>query len=276
MAPTRPSLRTLGAITVDRLAAAKAAGERIACLTAYDATFARQLDAAGVDVVLVGDSLGNVIQGHATTLPVTLEAMLYHTRAVCQGTQRALVVADLPFLSYTTPEAAVTAAGRLLAEGGAAMVKLEGGAEVATAVTSLSRWGIPVCAHLGLTPQSIHKLGRYRVQARDEATAEQLLRDARLLQDSGADLLVLECVPRALAERVTSRLRIPVIGIGAGPECDGQVLVLYDMLGLTAPEQRPRFVADFLADSGSIPGALAAYVEAVRTGRFPGAEHCLA
>jgi 3-methyl-2-oxobutanoate hydroxymethyltransferase len=276
MAPTGPSLRTLGAVTVDRLAAAKAAGERIACLTAYDATFARQLDAAGVDVVLVGDSLGNVIQGHATTLPVTLEAMVYHTRAVSQGTQRALVVADLPFLSYTTPEAGVTAAGRLLAEGGAAMVKLEGGAEVATAVTGLSRWGIPVCAHLGLTPQSIHKLGRYRVQARDEATAEQLLRDARLLQDSGADLLVLECVPRALAERVTSRLRIPVIGIGAGPECDGQVLVLYDMLGLTPPEQRPRFVADFLADSGTIPGALAAYVEAVRTGRFPGAEHCLA
>lgn len=259
-------------VTVTALRAMKADGRRIACLTAYDASFAALLDAAGVDVVLVGDSLGMVVQGHETTLPVTLDEMIYHARAVARGLHRALLMVDLPFLSYPTPEAALHSAGRLVKEGGAHMVKLEGGAAQAATVARLAEAGIPACAHLGLQPQSVRKLGGYRVQGRGTGQAARMVEEARALEKAGADVLLLECVPADLARQVTRALSIPVIGIGAGAGCDGQILVLYDLLGVTR-EPVPRFVRRFLPDPGGIPGALARYVEAVRSGEFPAAEH---
>ncbi len=245
------------------------AGGRFACLTAYDASFGRLLDAAGVDVVLVGDSLGMVVQGHGSTLPVTLDEMVYHTACVGRGCRRALLMADMPFLSDATPDQAVAGAGRLLKEGGAEIVKLEGGRAICGTVERLASRGIPVCGHLGLRPQSVHKTGGYRVQGRDEAAAAEILADAEALEAAGIDLLVLECVPAALAERVCAAVSVPVIGIGAGPACPGQVLVLYDMLGLSEGP-RPRFVEDFLAGKGSLREAVEAYCAAVREGRFPG------
>jgi 3-methyl-2-oxobutanoate hydroxymethyltransferase len=259
-------------VTVPRLHEMKAAGEKIVALTAYDASFAALCDAAGVDVVLVGDSLGMVVQGHASTLPVTVDDMVYHTAAVARGVRTALLVADLPFLSFRDADTALRSSARLLAEGGAAMVKLEGADYVLEAIAALARRSIPVCAHLGLTPQSVHKLGGYRVQGKTKPAAERLLADARAVQDAGADLLVLECVPAALAGRIRSELAIPTIGIGAGADCDGQVLVLYDMLGITSGK-RPKFSKDFLAGRGSVLEAIRAYAEAVRGGAFPAAEH---
>lgn len=259
-------------VTVTTLRKMKQAGSKIAMLTAYDASFAQVLDAQGVDVVLVGDSLGMVVQGYPTTVPVTMDDMVYHTRAVSRAVQRALVVADLPFMSYTAPELALRNSARLMQEGGAHMVKLEGGAPQVATVAALAHHGVPVCAHLGLQPQSVHKLGGYRVQGRDAAVAAQMLADAQALQEAGADLLVLECVPVALAERITQALRIPTIGIGAGRGCDGQVLVLHDMLGIST--HAPRFAKDFLAESGQIPQAVAAYVQAVKGGTFPADQHC--
>ena len=258
------------AVTVTRLRDMKAAGERIAMLTAYDAGFARVLDAAGVDVVLVGDSLGMVVQGHDSTVPVTVDDMIYHARAVARGLQRALLLVDMPFMSYAEPRSALANAARLMQEGGAQMVKLEGDALQVDTVRHLSERGVPVCAHLGLTPQYVHKLGGYRVQGRDEAAAAKMLADARALEAAGADLLLLECVPQALARRITEAMGIPVIGIGAGPDCDGQVLVLHDLLGITP--RLPRFARDFLAGDGSIEGAVRDYVAAVREGRFPSGE----
>lgn len=258
-------------VTLDTLRRMKAAGTPVAALTCYDASFAAVLDAAGVDLLLVGDSLGMVVQGQASTLPVTVDDMVYHTRAVDRGRQRAFLVADLPFLSYGSPERALASAGRLLAEGGAQMVKLEGGRAQAPVVERLAAQGIPVCGHLGLVPQSVHKLGGYRVQGREAASAEALRADARVLQEAGADLLVLECVPRELAARITAEVAMPVIGIGAGAGCDGQVLVLYDILGI-AGGTPPRFVANFLAEGRDVAQAVAAYVEAVRARRFPGPE----
>jgi 3-methyl-2-oxobutanoate hydroxymethyltransferase len=262
-------------ITTARLAAMKQRGERIACLTCYDAAFCRLLEAAGVDVLLVGDSLGNVLQGQATTVPVTIEHMVYHTACVSRVSERALVIADMPFMSYATPARAVDAAARLMGEGGAAMVKLEGGADLLETVRLLTRFGTPVCAHLGLLPQSVHQLGGYRYQGRDDTAAAAIRADALALQDAGASLLVVECVPADLAAALSGELRIPVIGIGAGNRCDGQVLVLHDMLGLL-PGRSPRFSKDFLAGTGSIKAAIAAYVNAVRGGTFPGPEHTLA
>jgi len=259
-------------LSIPALTAMKARGEKIAALTAYDASFARLLDRAGVDVILVGDSLGMVIQGEATTLPVTVDHMVYHTRCVAGAVSRALVVADLPFMSYSVPETAAVNAARLLREGGARMVKLEGGRRREAVVRFLVEQNIPVCGHLGLLPQSVHSLGGYPVQAVDEPAARALLEDALILQDAGATLLVLECVPALLAEEVSRALTIPVIGIGAGPGCDGQILVLHDMLGIS-PGKRLRFVRDFVADAGDIPSAIRAYVDAVRSGRFPSAEH---
>lgn len=244
---------------------------KIAMLTAYDASFAYALEQAGVDVILVGDSLGMVIQGQESTLPVTVEDMIYHTRNVVRGCEKVFVIADMPFMSYANVEQAISNAARLMAEGGAQMVKLEGGAVVADTVKQLTQRGIPVCAHLGLLPQSVHRLGGYRVQGRDESTAQQLIDDAQALEQAGADIVVLECVPADLAERVTAAVNIPVIGIGAGVNCDGQVLVLYDMLGLT-PGKRPRFSHDFLAETGAIPAALAKYVQDVKSGDFPNQE----
>lgn len=256
-------------VTIAALAEMKQKGQPITMLTAYDATFAGEIDAAGVDCILVGDSLGNVIQGRNTTVPVTVADMVYHTACVRRGCERALVVADLPFLSYATVDDAVEAA-RAVMQAGAAMVKLEGGARVLDTVRRLTAHGVPVCGHLGLTPQSVHQLSGYRVQGRDAAARGQLKDDARALQDAGASLLVLECVPSSLAAEVTAELAIPVIGIGAGVDVDGQVLVLHDALGLGS--NAPRFVRDFMAGAGSIPAALLAYVEAVRSRRFPSAE----
>lgn len=262
---------TANKMTVPGLARMKAEQQPITMLTAYDASFARLVDASGVDCVLVGDSLGNVIQGLDNTLGVSVDHMVYHVAAVRRGLNRALLVADLPFLAYHDRASALASSGRLV-QAGAEMVKLEGGAALAPQVTALVEQGIPVCAHLGLTPQHVHQLGGYRVQGREASVAERLKADAHALEDAGAGLLVLECVPAVLAREVAAALRIPVIGIGAGAQVDGQVLVVYDVLGISPPP-RPRFVKDFMADHGDIGTALAAYVEAVRTGAFPGAEH---
>ncbi|WP_373509577.1 3-methyl-2-oxobutanoate hydroxymethyltransferase [Thiocapsa sp.] len=260
---------SLAPISVATLAGMKAKGERIACLTCYDASFARLLDTAGVDLMLVGDSLGMVLQGHHTTVPVTLEQMVYHAACVSRGGERALFVVDLPFLACATPERAIDAAGRLMQEGGAEVVKLEGGAPMLETVRRLTEQGVPVCAHLGLLPQSVHRIGGFRFQGRDHASAEAIRHDAIAMQEAGASLLVLECVPAALASEIALTLTIPVIGIGAGAGCDGQVLVLYDMLGLN-PGRPPSFSRNFLNGQGSVADALAAYVRAVKSREFPG------
>ncbi|MEY6431575.1 3-methyl-2-oxobutanoate hydroxymethyltransferase [Thioalkalicoccus limnaeus] len=261
----------LAPISITTLAAMKARREPIVCLTCYDAAFARLLERAGVEVLLVGDSLGMVLQGHDTTLPVTVEQLAYHSACVARGRRRALLIADMPFLSYATPERALAAAGQLMQQGGAQMVKLEGGAAVLETVRRLVSQGVPVCGHLGLLPQSIHRLGGYRYQGRDHTSADAIRHDALALQEAGAGLLVLECVPAALAQEISLMLEIPVIGIGAGVETDGQVLVLYDMLGLN-PGTPPRFSRDFLVGQDGVPAALAAYVQAVKTRAFPAAE----
>lgn len=250
----------------------KQQGEKIAVLTCYDASFATLLENAGVEVLLVGDSLGMVLQGANSTLAVTLHDMQYHTRCVARGSKQAYIVSDMPFGSYQqNPEQALRNATRLIASG-AQMVKLEGGAVMADTVRFLTQRGIPVCGHLGLTPQSVHQLGGYRVQGRDDATAAQLLVDAKVLADAGAGLLVLEMVPAKLAQEVSAAIRIPTIGIGAGPDCDGQVLVLQDMLGIYAGKS-PKFSRNFMQGADSIQSAVAAYVQAVKNGSFPTTEH---
>lgn len=265
----------MSSVTLTTLRRMKQEGQPFASLTAYDASFARLIDEAGAEVVLVGDSLGMVVQGQESTLPVTVDEMIYHTRNVRRGTARALVMSDMPFMSYADPQQALLNAGRLMKEGGAHMVKLEGGALLLDTVRLLASHGIPVCAHLGLLPQSVHKLGGYKIQGRDEATAGTMIEDAQALVTAGADLLLLECVPQALAAAITSSVDVPVIGIGAGPDCDGQVLVVYDMLAIT-PGKRPRFSKDFLAEGGSIANALASYVSDVKARRFPGPDHIIA
>ena len=267
-----PQARPRRPMTLSHLREMKQAGEKITMLTAYDASFANLLDEAGVDTLLIGDSLGNVIQGHDTTLPVRVDDIVYHTRAVANGAHHAFLIADMPFMSYATPQQALTSAARLMQEGGAHMVKLEGGAVQVETVRYLTERGIPVCTHLGLTPQHVHKLGGFKVQGREEHAARALREDAAALEAAGADMLVLECVPSALAAEVTASLEMPVIGIGAGVDCDGQVLVIYDMLGIT-PGKRPKFSKDFLADKGDVRAAVADYVEQVRAGTFPGEEH---
>jgi len=259
-------------VTVPGLRAMKARGEKIAVLTCYDASFAAHMEAAGVDVALVGDSLGMVVQGHSSTLPVTLDQMVYHAALAARGLSSTLQVVDLPFMQFRDPAIALAAAGRLMAEGGAAMVKLEGGsAWVCEVIAALVAHEVPVCAHLGLTPQSVHKMGGYRMQGKTDDAAARLRAEAQAVAQAGAELLVLESVPAALAAEITRELSIPTIGIGAGAECDGQVLVCYDMLGIT-PGKRPKFSKDFLAGRGSVHEAFVAYVEDVRAGRFPGPE----
>ncbi|MDX1380153.1 MAG: 3-methyl-2-oxobutanoate hydroxymethyltransferase [Xanthomonadales bacterium] len=261
------------ALTIDQLGAMKRDGQKIAMLTGYDATFARCMDRAGIDIVLVGDSLGMVIQGQATTVGVTVEDVAYHVACVARGLQRSFLLADLPFGSYHDAATAMASSVTLMSAGGA-MVKLEGAGPMLDVVAYLAARGVPVCGHLGLTPQSIHQLGGFKVQARDDAAARQLLLDARALQDAGARLLVLECVPSVLGREVTAALDIPVIGIGAGAGCDGQVLVMHDMLGLgMGGGKAPKFVANFMAGAGSVQGAFEAFLLAVREGRFPGPEH---
>jgi 3-methyl-2-oxobutanoate hydroxymethyltransferase len=257
-------------VTAPALTRFKAEGLPITMLTAYDASLAHRVDEAGVDCVLVGDSLGNVIQGLASTLPVTVDDIAYHTRAVARGLKRALLIADLPFMSYHDRPTALDSAACLM-RAGAGMVKLEGGAGVVDIVSDLVEQGVPVCGHLGLTPQHVHRLGGYRVQAREQALAEALINDALALEAAGASMVVVECIPRALAARVAEALQIPVIGIGAGPSVDGQVLVSYDVLGLSRGKP-PRFVRNFMLSSDDVPAALRAFVEAVRDGSFPGAE----
>jgi 3-methyl-2-oxobutanoate hydroxymethyltransferase len=263
---------TTAPVTVPALHAMKRAATRIVAVTAYDSSLAARVDEAGVDLVLVGDSLGMVMQGHSSTLPVTIDAIVYHTACVARGLRRALLVADLPFMSFRDPALALANSARVMGEAGAAMVKLEGADWVCEVIDTLKRHEVPVCAHLGLTPQSVHRLGGYRVQGRDDATAQRLRADARAVQDAGADLLVLECVPAALAAEISRDLSIPTIGIGAGVDCDGQVLVIQDLLGISSGK-RPRFTKDFLAGSNSVVGAVAEYARAVRAGEFPGAEH---
>jgi 3-methyl-2-oxobutanoate hydroxymethyltransferase len=265
-------------VTVNDFARMKAAGEKIAVVTAYDATAARLVDQAGVDCILVGDSLGMVFQGHDSTLPVTLDQMVYHTAAVRRGLSRggggrAHLVGDMPFGSYqASVEDAVKSAARLVAEGGAEAVKLEGGRDFAEVVRRVVRAGIPVMGHVGLTPQSVHKLGGYLVQGKDEERARQLLRDAQELEAAGCYSVVLECIPAELARFITARLAIPTIGIGAGPHCDGQVLVLNDLLGLDSTFQ-PRFVKRFGAVGEAIGEAVRGYVREVRAQTFPAEEH---
>ncbi|MFC5435455.1 3-methyl-2-oxobutanoate hydroxymethyltransferase [Rhodanobacter umsongensis] len=261
-------------VTVPSLQAMKGQGQRIVMLTAYDASFAWQLEAAGIDIALVGDSLGMVVQGHRSTLPVTLEHMVYHTAAVARGLSATLLVADLPFMADRDVGHALEAGARLVGEAGAAMVKIEGAApHVLEAIAALTARAIPVCAHLGLTPQSVHKFGGFRIQGREEAAADRVLAEALAVQAAGADLLVMEGVPVELGRRTTAALSIPVIGIGAGPHCDGQVLVIHDMLGIT-PGKRPKFSKDFLSGRDSVGAAIAAYAADVRSGAFPAPEHC--
>lgn len=260
-------------VTLHELRRLHAAGEKIATVTGYDASFAALLDRNGVEIILVGDSLGNVIQGQTSTLPVTMEQMVYHTECVVRGARRAFVAADLPWGSYQeSPEQALRNAARLMAAG-AQMVKLEGGAVMADTVRFLTERGVPVWAHIGLTPQSVHALGGYRVQGKDEAAARRMKNDAVALQEAGAALLLIEMIPAALGAELTRTLAIPTIGIGAGPDCSGQVLVLHDMLGIY-PGKTARFVRNFMDGAASIDAAVAAYVAAVKDGSFPAAEHC--
>lgn len=258
-------------ITVSTLKQMKTSGEKIACLTSYDASYAKLQDAAGVDVLLVGDSLGMVLHGEETTLNVSMTDMIYHTRLVSGACQRALVISDMPVNSYTSPAQGLENALRLINEGGANVVKLEGGEEVCEIVSHITEQGIPVCGHLGLMPQSISTVGGYRVQAKTEEDAKRLKQDALALQKAGAACLVLECIPAKLAADVSRSLDIPVIGIGAGPDCDAQVLVVYDMLGLTT--KKLKFCKNFLAGKDSIADAIKAYVAEVKNNSFPSAEH---
>jgi 3-methyl-2-oxobutanoate hydroxymethyltransferase len=248
-------------------------GGKITMLTCYDASFAALLDHAGVDSLLIGDSLGNVIQGHDSTLPVSLDDMVYHTRCVARGSKRAFIIADMPFGSFqVSPAQAFENAARLMAAG-AQMVKLEGGAVMAETIAFLIARGVPVCGHLGLTPQSVHQLGGYRVQGREEAAARQLLADAELISDAGAGMIVLEAIPAKLAAEVTRSVAAMTIGIGAGVDCSGQVLVLHDMLDVY-PGKKAKFVKNFIAGAGSVQAAVEAYVQQVRKKEFPGPEHC--
>jgi 3-methyl-2-oxobutanoate hydroxymethyltransferase len=259
-------------VTITSLNAMKAAGEPIAMLTCYDASFASLMDRCGVDVLLIGDSLGMVCNGHSSTLPVTVAEVAYHTAAVARGNKNKMVLADMPFGSYATPEAAFHNAVQLM-QAGAHMIKLEGGAWVADTVRFLTERAIPVCAHVGLTPQSVHQLGGYKVQGKSIESADHLKMDAQALQAAGATLLVLEAIPAALGKEVTELLAIPTIGIGAGPDCSGQVLVMHDLLGVF-PGRKARFVKNFMEGQSNIDAAVAAYVGAVKERSFPAAEHC--
>ena len=259
-------------VTLATLARMKADGEKIASLTCYDASFAVLLDAADVDVVLVGDSLGMVIQGHHTTVPVTMDHMAYHSAAVARGLHRPFLITDLPFMSYPSKDLALEHSVRLMQEGGAQMVKLESGGKQTEIVEFLAGHDIAVCAHVGLKPQSVHKTGGFRVQGRERETAARLLDEARRLESAGADIVLLECIPASLGKTITAELHVPVIGIGAGPDTDGQILVTYDMLDITTG-RKPRFVRNFMEGSRDNLDALQRYVRAVKAGEYPAPEH---
>ncbi|GAB2790045.1 3-methyl-2-oxobutanoate hydroxymethyltransferase [Halomonas shantousis] len=258
-------------VTLSTLNAYKRAGEAFSCLTAYDATFAHAADAAGIDVLLVGDSLGMVLQGHSSTLPVTLDDICYHTRCVARGKQRSLLMVDLPFMSNASVDQLLRDAGALM-RAGAELVKIEGEAWMADGVRELVRRGVPVCAHLGLTPQSVHQLGGYKVQGREDTRARQIVEDACALVEAGASVILLECVPASLGRAVRDAVEVPVIGIGAGPDTDGQILVMHDVLGVTHG-RTPRFTKNFLAGAASIEQAFRTYHDDVKARRFPAEEH---
>lgn len=251
----------------------RVANEKIAVLTCYDASFAQLCDTAGIEALLIGDSLGMVVQGHDSTLPVTIEDIAYHTRAVVRGSQRPLIIADMSFGSYQESPQQAFRNAVVLMTAGAQMVKIEGGIDMAETTRFLTSRGIPVCAHVGLTPQSVHQFGGYRIQGKDEAGAARLIADALAQQDAGAALIVLEAIPSPLAAEAARRLSIPSIGIGAGKECSGQVLVLHDLLDISAGK-KARFVRNFMAGQSSVAAAIGAYVAAVKDGSFPGPEHC--
>ena len=260
------------AVTLPALQNMKSAGEKIAMLTCYDASFAALMDACAIDMLLVGDSLGNVLQGYATTLPVTIADITYHTTCVARGNRSALLAADMPFGSYGTPESAYENAVKLM-QAGAQLVKLEGGAWLCDTVRFLTERSIPVFAHLGLTPQSVHQLGGFKVQGKSAAGAERLMADALALQQAGASMLLLEAIPASVGKSVSEALSIPTVGIGAGPDCSGQVLVMHDMLGVF-PGKKARFVRNFMAGQADIASAIRAYVATVKDGSFPAPEHC--
>ena len=257
-------------LSINDIATMKRKGEKITCLTAYDASFAAVIDKVGIDIMLVGDSLGMVVQGHSTTIPVTIEQMVYHTQCVSRARKRAYIIADMPFMTYSNLDIAAQNAVLLLQQGGAQMVKLEGSR--VECVRFLVGQGIPVCGHLGLLPQSIHQLGTYSVQAKEPEAAQKLREDAVCLQAAGATMLVLECVPAALAKQISEELVIPVIGIGAGVGCDGQVLVLYDLLNIGV-SKRLKFSKNFMDGSNNIETAIKSYYQAVKIAEFPGLEH---
>ena len=263
---------TSAVVSMATLRQSKQEGRKVPCLTAYDAAFASVLDACGVDIVLVGDSVGMVVQGRESTIPVSMDEMVYHSHMVSRGLSRAMLMVDMPFMSYYTPDLALENASRLMKEGSAHILKLEWGALQLSMVERLTECGIPVCAHLGLTPQSVYKMGGYRVQGRDNATAKKMLDDAKALELAGADLLLLECVPAQLAKQITDSVGVPVIGIGAGADVDGQILVLYDILGI-APGKRTRFSRNYMDGSESIQQAISQYVDDVTQLRFPTSEH---
>ncbi|RZQ55260.1 3-methyl-2-oxobutanoate hydroxymethyltransferase [Pseudidiomarina tainanensis] len=261
----------MAGMTISKLTKMKAAGDKIVSITAYDASFAKLFANCGMDFMLVGDSLGNVIQGQATTLPVTVEQVAYHTEAVRRGAPDAFVMADMPFMSYATPEQACQEAAKLM-RAGANMVKLEGGDWLLETIRMLVERSVPVCAHLGLLPQSVNVLGGYKIQGREQSAAENTVRQALALQQAGAQMLVLECVPTELGQLISEKLSIPVIGIGAGPHTDGQILVMHDMFGMNS-DYLPKFVKNFLAEAGDLASATELYIKQVKDGSFPGPEH---
>lgn len=260
-------------VNVGTLQKMKADGDAIACLTAYDASFSMLVDTAGTDLILVGDSLGMVIQGHDTTIPVTIADIIYHTKNVARGLRRAFLVADMPFMSYADPGQALENSVLLMQEGGAMMIKLEGGEGQLDIVEHLAKHDIPVCAHIGLKPQSVHKIGGFRVQGREPEQAKKMLESAKRLQDCGADIVLLECVPNEVGEAIHNGIDLPVIGIGAGPHVDGQILVLYDILDIT-PGRKPKFVRNFMTGTDAPLEAIRSYVKAVKDRSYPAPEHC--
>ncbi|WP_219115288.1 3-methyl-2-oxobutanoate hydroxymethyltransferase [Janthinobacterium sp. UMAB-56] len=269
-APSKPVANK--AVTIHTLATLRAAGEKISMLTCYDASFASLMDRCGVEILLIGDSLGMVCNGHNSTLPVTMAELAYHTASVARGAKSAMIMSDLPFGAYGTPETAYANAV-ILMQAGAHMVKIEGGAWLAETVRFLTERGIPICAHIGLTPQSVHQLGGYKVQGKSTESAAELKNDALVLQNAGAAIVLMEAMPSQLGKEVTDMLTIPTIGIGAGPDCSGQVLVMHDMLGVF-PGRKARFVRNFMEGAASIDDAVTVYVKAVKDGSFPALEHC--
>lgn len=272
MSYINPTDGTPSNVTITQLQNMRDKGEKIALLTAYDASFAAVFDRCGIEAILIGDSLGNVIQGHSTTVPVTVEQMAYHTACVARGTKTSLIIADMPFASYGDKAQALQNATALM-QAGAHMVKLEGGAWLTEIIEHLVKQGIPVCAHLGLTPQSVNTMGGFKVQGKSKEAADQMLEDAKALQTAGAQLIVLEAIPATLGKAITEALTIPTVGIGAGPDCSGQILVMHDILG-AFPGRQPKFVKNFLVGNSSIDEAIQQYRKEVKDGSFPAPEHC--